>query len=139
MTKVNMPRVIYGGLAAGLAINIGEFLMNTVVLGKEWEEALRALNRPSMGADIWLFFMVLGFGLGILTIWTYAAIRVRFGAGPRTALVAGLLVWGLAYLYPAASSMPLQIIPKNLVLIGTFWGLFEIPLASIAGAWFYRE
>jgi hypothetical protein len=131
--------VIRGGIAAGFLINVGEFLMNGVILKKQWEDAMQALNRPPMGADIWFFFILLGFALGILAVWTYAAIRSRFGAGPKTALVAGLLVWGLAYLYPTATGMPIQIFSKSLLLIGALWGLFEVPLATVAGAWFYKE
>jgi hypothetical protein len=39
------------------------------------------------------------FVLGILAVWTYAAIRPRFNAGPKTALCAGLAVWAMSYLY----------------------------------------
>ena len=34
-----------------------------------------------------------------VTVWLYAAIRPRFGPGPKTAICAGLIVWGLSYLY----------------------------------------
>jgi hypothetical protein len=29
--------------------------------------------------------------------------------------------------------------PTNLILIGTVWGLIEVPIATIAGAWLYKE
>ncbi len=35
MSRVNMVRAFLGGLVAGLLINIGEFLLNEVVLGDE--------------------------------------------------------------------------------------------------------
>ena len=34
--------------------------------------------------------VIVDFILGILTVWVYAAIRPRFGPGPRTALTAAL-------------------------------------------------
>jgi hypothetical protein len=139
MGKINMSRVILGGLLSGLVISIGEILLNGLILGKEWEEAMRALNRPPLGVDVTIFFTVLCFALGILAVWTYAAMRSRFGPGPRTAITAGLLVWGLAYLYPSASGLPMQIIPRNLIFIGMLWGLFEVPIATVAGAWLYKE
>ena len=37
--------------------------------------------------------------LGIAAVWLYAAIRPRYGAGPRTAVIAGLAVWVMADLW----------------------------------------
>jgi hypothetical protein len=34
MKKINMGRVLLGGLIAGVVLNIGEFLLNGVVLAK---------------------------------------------------------------------------------------------------------
>ena len=36
-----------------------------------------------------LLFVVMGIGL----IWLYAAIRPRYGPGPRTAAIAGFVMW----------------------------------------------
>ena len=37
MGKINFGRVLLGGLVAGLVINIGEYLLNGVVLAKQME------------------------------------------------------------------------------------------------------
>jgi hypothetical protein len=29
--------------------------------------------------------------------------------------------------------------PTNLIIITIVWGLFEIPIATMAGAWLYKE
>src|SRR5207249_3963498 len=42
-------------------------------------------------------FLAWGFLVGIFAVWLYAAIRPRYGAGPKTALCAGAAVWGLGY------------------------------------------
>lgn len=47
MNGINTSRLIFGGLAAGLVINV-----------------------------------ILAFALGFLIVWTYAAIRTRYGPGP---------------------------------------------------------
>ena len=57
MGKINMGRVILGGLLAGLIINIGEFVLNIAVLGRLWDEALQALNRPALDAGQMAFFV----------------------------------------------------------------------------------
>ena len=139
MGKINLSRVIAGGLLAGVIINIGEMIINMFILGQPWEEAMKALNRPPMGNESVLYFILLGFGLGLIVIWIYAAIRARFGPGPTTAISAGLVAWALAYLYPNAGMLPLQLFPRELLLYSTLWGLFELPLAALVGAWLYKE
>jgi hypothetical protein len=139
MGKINMGRVVFGGLIAGVVINIGEFILNMPILGRLWNEALQALKRPSMESELPIFFILLSFTLGILVVWVYAAIRPRFGAGPLTAISAGLIVWALASLYPSAGMLPMNLFPRRLLFYGVAWQLFELPLAALAGAWIYRE
>jgi len=139
MAKINMGRVILGGLLAGLVINIGEFVLNMAILGKQWEEALQALNRPPFGGETVAFFVLLAFALGIFAVWIYSAIRPRFGAGPMTAICAGLVVWALASLYPTGGALPMNLFPRRLFLYTTVWELFELPIATLVGAWIYRE
>lgn len=139
MGKINMGRVVLGGLLAGLVINVGEFVLNMPILGNQWNEAMRALNRPPMDAEPPTFFILLSFALGLLTVWIYAAIRPRFGAGPMTAICAGLIVWVLASLYASAAMLPLHLFPRRLLLYATVWEFFELPIAALVGAWIYKE
>jgi hypothetical protein len=139
MGKINMGRVILGGLLAGLIINIGEFVLNGVILKKDLEDVMRSINKPPISDSAVAVFLVLGFVLGIIIVWIYAAIRPRFGPGPKTAICAGLTVWALAYLYTAAGQAPIGLFPTRLLVIGTVWGLFELAIAAVAGAWLYKE
>jgi hypothetical protein len=40
MSKINLARVLRGGLLAGLVINVGELILNSMVLASEWAEFL---------------------------------------------------------------------------------------------------
>ena len=139
MGKINLGRVFAGGLLAGLIINIGEMILNMAIIGEAWNEAMKSLNRPPMGNESIPYFVLLSFGLGIVMIWIYAAIRPRFGPGATTAIGAGLVTWALAYLYPSAGMLPMDLIPQNLIHYSILWGLFELPIAALAGAWLYKE
>jgi hypothetical protein len=139
MGKINMGRVILGGLIAGVVINVGELILNMPILGQRWNEALQALNRPSMESGLPIFLVLLTFALGVLVVWVYAAIRPRFGAGPLTAISAGLIVWVLASLYPSAMALPMNLFPRRLLFYAVAWQFFELPLAALAGAWIYKE
>lgn len=139
MTGINVGRVVLGGLLAGLIIDIGESVLNGWLLAADMTAALQRLNLPDVGGSAIAVFLVLGFALGIATVWLYAAIRPRLGPGVNTALCAGALVWFFAYLYPSIGFAVMGFFPMRLVVIGLAWGLAELLLAAVAGAWLYRE
>jgi hypothetical protein len=139
MGSINMGRVVIGGLVAGLVINISEFVLNGVVLGADMNNALKALNRPPVDGSMIMWFVLLAFGIGFMAVWVYAAVRPRLGPGVQTAICASLIVWGLAYLYPNVSTMILGLFPTRLMIIATIWGLAEVLIAGVAGAWMYTE
>ena len=139
MPGINFAKVIVGGLVAGVIINIGEFIFNGVLFAEEMNQAMAALNRPPVPNSAVAWFVVFAFGLGITMVWLYAAIRPRFGPGVGTATCAALAVWGLAYLYPTLFFLVMQLFPTRLLVLGTVWGLFEVVIAGVAGAWAYTE
>src|SRR5262245_17458233 len=125
MGKINWPRVILGGLVAGVIINISEFLLNGVVLAKDMEAALHALGREVGGTQL-AMFTVWGFLVGIFALWLYAAIRPRYGAGAKTALCAAAAVWGLGYFLASVTPIALQLFPGRIMAIGLTVGLIEV-------------
>jgi hypothetical protein len=139
MRGINTGRVIVGGLLAGLLVNISEFVLNTFVIGQDMDAAMKAMNRPPMNSGMIVWFVVLGFLLGIATVWLYAAIRPRFGPGVTTAVCAASAVWFLAYAYPTAFMMILHVFPRKAMAISVVWGLVEIVVAGVGGAWAYTE
>jgi hypothetical protein len=139
MSGIDTSRVLIGGLIAGLVINIGETLLNTVVLADEMNAISARFNLPPMGGGTIATFVVLCFLLGILTIWVYAAIRPRFGPGPKTAAMAGAAIWFAAYLFPGVSSSAMGFFPGNVTALALGWGLIEVLLAAVVGAYFYKE
>ena len=139
MGRINLGRVVIGGLLAGFIINIGEFILNGVLLAEQMAAAMTALNKPPIDGSMIVWFVLFGFGLGCMLVWTYAAIRPRFGPGVKTAVCASTLVWGLAYLYPNLFMIIIDIFPRDMTVIAIVWGLFELIAAGVAGAWAYTE
>ena len=139
MGRINVGRVILGGVLAGVVINISESILNLVVVAQAMEVSLRARNLPPVGGTAIAGFVGFAFVLGIVTIWLYAAIRPRFGPGVQTAVIAGLAVWFFAYLYGAVAIVLMGMFGRKVMLISTLWGLPEIVIASVAGAWVYKE
>jgi hypothetical protein len=137
---INWARVILGGLVAGLIVNICEFLVNNLWLDGDWSDAMEALNRsPEVGIGGTVAFWLWGFLTGIFAMWLYAALRPRFGSGPKTAVLAAIAVWipgsVLGMVFPAV----LELFPYRLIAIGIASGFVEIVIGTLAGAWLYRE
>jgi hypothetical protein len=136
---INTASVIKGGLVAGLIINISETILNIPVLGTRMDEELAARNLPPFNPAMIGVFVVMCFALGVFLVWLYAAIRPRMGPGPSTAICAGLIVWGLAWLWPSIGMGVMGIYSLGLITLTVMWGLGEVLIASVAGAYFYRE
>jgi hypothetical protein len=78
-------------------------------------------------------------GLGGRRRWTYAAIQPRFGAGKRTAVVAGFVVWLLGYFAAGLTTMAMGVFPLSFMAIVFAYSLMQIFVAAMAGASLYRE
>jgi len=142
MAQMNLPRVLLGGLLAGLIMNVGEAALHAGVLGDKTGVLYQNLNVPAPTPGIHLAILIAAtFLLGITGVWLYAAIRPRFGAGPRTALLAAIALWVMAHLWSGVylgSGYP-GIIPLHLAWLPVGWGFIEAIVAVFAGAWLYKE
>ncbi|MGD8320015.1 MAG: hypothetical protein PVJ02_06160 [Gemmatimonadota bacterium] len=138
MGTINVPRLIIGGLVAGLVMNLGELAVNVWILGGSWTEALAPYG-ITLGTSELLLWGVGSFIVGIVGVWIYAAIRPHYRPGARTALRAGLAVWAVTYLYVGVGLLGVTTFPRGLILVSLLWGLVEILLAIYIGAWLYRE
>lgn len=137
--KINIGRVLLGGLVTGLILNIGEWLLNGVILAKDMKEFFTKCNLPEPGPSFMVIAIGITFVLGIVIVLGYAAIRPRFGPGAKTAVIAALFAWFGVYLYQNAIGFGLGIVPMRLLVIALAWGLVEYIIATIAGAALYKE
>jgi len=139
MGGINSKRVLLGGLAVGLFLNISETFFNMVLIAKDQAAALEALHVPPISMGAIGFYVAWGFLQGWLSVWLYAAMRPRLGPGPRTAVLAGLVIWGLGYAFPALGNAVTAMSPWSLTWKVLAWSVVEAPLAAVLGGWLYRE
>jgi hypothetical protein len=139
MKKINLGRVLLGGLIAGVVLNIGESLLNGVVLANDMMNEYQRLNLSKPGSDFIAKAVVATFILGIVIVYIYAAIRTQFGPGVKTAIYAGLFAWFCVYVYVGVIQTGLGFVSARLALIGAVWGLVEYAAGAVAGAWLYKE
>ena len=139
MGQINFARVLLGGLVAGLILNIGEYVLNDIVLARQMGAILRKFGVPVPGNNFIVIAVVMTLILGIVLVWLYALIRSRLGPGPKTAIISALIMWFGVYVYTGVINGTLFQIPMNLILIGFVWGLVEYIAAALAGAALYQE
>ena len=139
MGKINVGRVLLGGLVAGVILNIGEFLFNDVLIGAQMTDWLGKHNLHEPGGSFIAVATALTFVLGIVMVLLYALIRPRLGAGPKTAVVAALLMWFGICVYVGIIYGLILEMPSNAMLLGLGWGLVEYILGALAGAFLYKE
>jgi hypothetical protein len=140
MGKINMGRVIIAGLVAGIVADVLGYLVDGMWLAPQWDEGMKALGRVNFSSNQWIGFNLLGLVNGIALIWIYAGIRPRFGAGAKTAVLAGLAVWVVGGLLPNLGFMWFGgLFPHQLMMMTTLGGVVEIVIGAIAGAALYQE
>lgn len=136
MRRINLARVVSGGLAAGVIVNLFEYGGHGILLDEAWTAAFRALGKTPTG---WLTFIPANFFVGVLMVWLYARLRPHYGTGPKTALRSGLAVWAVFWVIPMLAIMPLDLFPNYLLFIVIALGLVDANLAVLLGAWIYKE
>jgi hypothetical protein len=139
MGPISVSGVVKGGLAAGLIMNISQTILNLPVAGAQLEAELRAHNLPTVGGSAIALFVFETFVLGLVTVWFYAAIRPRFGPGPKTAIISGIVVWALTYVYSGIAFGVLGVNSMGIVVLGVVWSLVEMIVASAVGGYLYSE
>ena len=96
MAKINVSKVLVGGLVAGVILSGLDFVTSNYILATDWQNMaqLRNIDLSLMGGPGALATMiVVDLLLGQLVLVTYAAIRPRFGPGPGTASIASFLMF----------------------------------------------
>jgi hypothetical protein len=132
--------VLIGGIVAGLVADVLGYVVDGMLLAPQWAAGMKALGHSDFSSNQWVWFNLVGLAGGIVTIWLYAAIRPRFGAGPKTAVFAGLVVWLMGSLFPNLGIMWFGgLFAHQLMLMTTLGAVVEIVVGALAGAALYQE
>jgi hypothetical protein len=140
MGKINWGRVVLGGLLAGLVLNVFDYVVYGVLLRPDFAATMQALGKSPGAMDSLVpLFVVVDFVYGIGLVWLYAAIRPRFGAGVKTAVIAGVAVWFFILFLRAISEAPMGVFAQRVYTLSTCIGLVQYAIAGAVGAYLYKE
>ncbi len=139
---INTSKVVVGGLVAGVVMNVIDFVINNFILKDAFASALNAVN-PSLAAKAMTgsaiaVFVISDFLFGLTFVWLYAAIRPRFGPGPKTAVIAGIAVWAAAS-FAFLINVGLGFFSWNVFLMGAVASLINALISANVGAMLYKE
>src|SRR5712672_1411080 len=139
---INTQKVLIGGIAAGVVMNVVDFVSNKFILGARMmaeSEAFKSGMTAAMSTtSVMVSYVVMDLVLGILLVWTYAAIRPRFGPGMKTATYAAILFWILAGIF-YSGYLHMGMMSTGLWMQFALFGLVNFLVSAWLGAKLYTE
>jgi len=138
---INTSKVIVGGIVGGIVANVIDFVGNSFILGGMHQAEMTKLN-PALavaptGGQI-AGFVVFDIIWIMTAVWIYAAIRPRFGPGPKTAVYAAVAAW-LIGSSVAGFFWMLGIFGTHLFFASAALELVNGIVSTLVGAWLYTE
>ncbi len=134
MGTINLGRVFLGGVVAGVIYCLLALPLMFFVGG----DVLKALNVERMSPRVVAMALSANILVAITILWVYAAIRPRFGPGPKTAVIAVVIIWWTIFV------VDMFLIATGLGQLGPFlllflYSLVASVLATLVGARLYQE
>ena len=142
MGKINWSRVFLGGLAWWVVFNLLLGAAMFLYMRPEMTAAWKALGlefSQLRTPGFVVFWLVLTYVGGVMAIWLYAAIRPRYGPGPKTAVGAGLAFWLVGNFAHNIFFGLAGVFSMGFVTINMATNLVLIVAATVVGAWVYKE
>lgn len=141
MNKIKTKRLFLAGIIT-LVVFIGMEILVEFVIGRViWGKSLLSYN---LGLKVQRWGMAersLNLGIALVNclilIWLYAALRPMFGVGTKTALITSFY-WLVILTAFTVNLANLGLYPWKIALIEMVNQLIELPVALIAGAYFYE-
>jgi hypothetical protein len=141
---INTSKVVAGGLAAGVVLNIIDYLANGVLLADRMRADANAF-KPGLGDEMAAMtggqmagYVIMNFVVGMLLVWTYAGFRARFGPGPKTATYVALVFFTLGMIL-TMGYMNMGIMSSGLWWTYAALWLINLLVASMVGGKVYSE
>lgn len=139
MGGINLGRVLLGGIVAGVVANAGDWVINTYLLADDMSRMATRLGLDQSAIEASMpTWIVADFLYGILIVFAYAAMRPRFGAGPKTAVIAGVTLF-LAVTVVLAGFQAMGMFEQATFVKNVASALVVTIAASLAGGAVYKE
>jgi hypothetical protein len=124
---------------AGVVANALDFAINTYLMADEMADMTQRLNLSLAAVEAsTTTWIIVDFVWGLLLVFAYAAMRPRFGAGPKTAVISGLTLWlGVTAVF--AGLMAMGLYTQQAYLKASALSIVSTLIPSLVGAYLYKE
>lgn len=137
MGQINWGRMFLCGIVAGLVWILLSIVVMTF-LGRDFQDAMPNFRTGAPRGGLVALSFALNLAGGIWAMWLYAAIRPRYGPGPKTAVVAGFGFWFIATVVDA-HWVTMGFVQPKIVLVPLAATLPALIVAVLVGARYYEE
>jgi hypothetical protein len=141
MPRINWGRLILGILIAAIIMFVTDGFIHEKLVKADWMalyDALRATPPEAHSANM-IYFAIFELGRGFTAMMFYVLMRAFCGAGPKTAVCAGIVGWIAFSLTGPVQFIPLGFFSTALWLkVGALHFITSI-IATIAGAALYKD
>jgi len=141
MASINWGRLILGGLIAAIIMFFTDGFIHERLVKTDWMAVyagLKATLPEPHGASM-IYFAWFELGRGMISMLLYATMRTHFGAGPKTAVLAGIASWFAFSIIGPAQFIPLGFFSNALWLKVGALHLVTSIIATVAGAAVYKD
>ena len=141
MPKLNWARLFIGVLIAVVIMFLSDGFLHERLLMGDWVAVYRNLGVPEPyheGAGI-VYFVIFEVGRAFMAMFLYATMRSFFGAGPKTAVLAGIVAWIAFSVAGPAEFIPLGFYSNALWWKVAAYQFVTTVIGTVAGAAVYRE
>lgn len=139
MTTINYGRMFLGGLVAAGVIFILEGIAGAFYAPLMEADMQELGLTVDMTAGAMIQMVLVCLLVGTVSVFFYAGVRPRLGPGPGTAACVATALFFGSYVPSLLGYNMLGIFSPGLLILWGIIGLVELILATLAGAWVYRE
>ena len=141
MAQINWGRLILGSLIAAIIMFLTDGFLHETIAKADWQAVYDRLGArtPEPHGMSMVYFAIYELGRGFTAMMFYVTMRNFFGAGPKTAVLAGIVGWIAFSLTAPVQFIPLGFFSNALWLkVGALHLIVSI-IATIAGAALYKD
>ena len=141
MAQINWGRLVLGNLVASIIMFVTDGFIHETITRADWVSVYDGLKTtmPTPHGSSLVYFAFFELGRGFTAMMFYVLMRAFFGAGPKTAVLAGIVGWIAFSLTGPVQFIPLGFFSNVLWLkVGAIHLVTSI-VATIAGAALYKD
>ena len=141
MNKINYARLLIGVVVAAVIMFLTDGFFHESIAKADWQALYAALGakEPEPHGTSMIYFGIFELGRAFVAMFLYVAMRPMCGAGPKTAVGAGIVSWIGSSLTGPAQFIPLGFFSNSLWLKVAAFHLVVSIVATVAGAALYKD